>query len=201
VLPERAVTAAGAALLLYVGGLVLAFGWRALALRRATGDAGFRDVSGRPGSVEKPRVHIGLSYRMEIDEHGTYPMVTSSFVGLFADEAMERPLIHRDYERNKPDDYPEAHLQIIADSPHWAGVLAPGETLPKLHFPVGSRRYRPCLEDVIEFLIREDLAQGREGWQDLVAAGRADFHRRQMRAAIRRDPDSAIDILRELGKF
>jgi protein-S-isoprenylcysteine O-methyltransferase Ste14 len=38
------------ALLLYVVGLLLAFGWRALAQRRATGDAGFRGISDRPGS-------------------------------------------------------------------------------------------------------------------------------------------------------
>jgi protein-S-isoprenylcysteine O-methyltransferase Ste14 len=38
------------ALLLYVVGLLLAFGWRALAQWRATGDAGFRGISDRPGS-------------------------------------------------------------------------------------------------------------------------------------------------------
>ena len=40
------------ALVLYVGYLALAFGWRSWLLRRATGDAGFRGISGRPGSAE-----------------------------------------------------------------------------------------------------------------------------------------------------
>jgi hypothetical protein len=125
-------------------------------------------------------------------------MVLSSFIGLFMDETLDEALFHVDYERNKTDGYPESHLQVIADSTRWK-LACPDRALGQLHLPTGSRRYRPALEDIIEFLISERLTLGREGWQDKVQQGREAFHRRQMRAAIRRDPAPAVKILEENG--
>jgi hypothetical protein len=112
-------------------------------------------------------------------------------------------LLHYDYEREKGDDYPEAHLQVCATSPTWEGLTASygsrGRALERLHLPVGGRRYRPTVEDLIEFLITEKLATGRTGWRKHVRRGRARFEESQLRAAVRRNPEAVIAILREEG--
>jgi hypothetical protein len=147
----------------------------------------------------RARIFLGLSFRLAADTYGQYLMVESSFVGLFADQGLEHALLHYDYERDKADGYPEAHLQVDATSEHWERALPPGRSLSKLHLPTGGRRYRPTLEDLIDCVITERLATGRPGWESLVNRGREDFQRRQMRAAIRNDPEEAISVLTELG--
>jgi hypothetical protein len=75
----------------------------------------------------------------------------------------------------------------------------PRRELERLHFPTGGRRFRPILEDVIEFLIVEGLADSRDGWKDVLRAHRQAYWRIQSRAAIRRDPQIALDAVRELA--
>ena len=68
-----------------------------------------------------------------------------------------------------------------------------------LHLPVGGRRFRPTLEDLIEFLITERLVRGREGWQQALTMSRNEFSVNQMRALIRRFPTEAAVAVREFG--
>ena len=68
-----------------------------------------------------------------------------------------------------------------------------------LHLPAGGRGYRPSLEDLIEFCILEELVTPRPGWQSALDASRDRFHIQQLRAAMRRDPDSAAGVLRDIG--
>ncbi len=148
---------------------------------------------------ENPSCYLNLNYRLCLDECGEHLTVLSSFVGIFADEAAQLCLCHYDYERNKTDDYPEAHLHVFGASPglrelnHGRGRV---RGLNKLHFPVGGRRYRPTLEDVIEFLIVEGFATPRPGWQAVIKQHRRRFHRIQLRAVIRRDPETAEAAIR-----
>jgi hypothetical protein len=72
--------------------------------------------------------------------------------------------------------------------------------LHDLHFPVGVRRHRPALEDVIEFLTAEKLAKPRDGWEKVLYASRDDFRRRQLRAAIRRDVATARQAVRDFDR-
>ncbi|HEU0132791.1 MAG TPA: hypothetical protein VFQ85_17565 [Mycobacteriales bacterium] len=143
----------------------------------------------------KPRVFLGLSYRLAPDHEDRYLMVTSSFVGLFGDAARTTSLLHYDYERGKADGYPEAHVQVVAEPELWGLVGPRDRPFARAHLPVGGRRYRPTLEDLVEFAVVEGLAEGRDGWAAAVAAGRAAFRERQLRAAIRRDPATARDFL------
>jgi hypothetical protein len=104
-------------------------------------------------------------------------------------------LCRLDYDRGKQG-YPESHLQIKGESAAlaaWSGK--PRRELERLHFPMGGRRYRPILEDFIEFLILEGLAEARPGWRDVLDAARVAYHRVQLRAAIRRDPWTALDAI------
>lgn len=151
----------------------------------------------------RPRFYLGLSFRLEADEERKYLMATSSVILLSLDKDLDKVLFHYDYERDKTDGYPEAHLQICASSDAWeqAGTRLDGSTrvLERLHLPVGPRRFRPSVEDIIEFLIAEKLAVGRDGWGDVVDAGRRHFRVKQLRAAVRQDPETAIALLRDEG--
>ncbi|WP_280498669.1 hypothetical protein [Nocardia farcinica] len=141
-----------------------------------------------------------LSAQMTLapDEAGKHLMVDTSVIGLALDREMTKELLHYDYERDKGHGYPEAHLQICADSEHWH-ALGPDRALKKLHLPVGGRRFRPTLEDVIEFLIVEGFADGHPGWKAVLDASRDQFQEKQLRAAIRRYPEVAISQLRRDG--
>jgi hypothetical protein len=114
-----------------------------------------------------------------------------------------RLLVRYDYERDNADDYPSAHLQVCATSEAWEEVTrsygAKGRELEQLHHPVGGRRYRPTLEDLIEFLVTGQLAEKRRGWEKHIQRGRAGFENRQLMAAVRRNPGAAIAILRDEG--
>ncbi len=46
-------------------------------------------------------------------------MIRSSVLYLSPDQDDARTLLHYDYERDKADSYPEAHLQICATSVEW----------------------------------------------------------------------------------
>ncbi len=149
----------------------------------------------------RPRSWLDVQYKLRLDDAGDYLMVDTSFFGLYADDEEQSCLCHFDYERNKTSGYPEAHLQVYGQSTalnNWRGTLRTRE-LAKLDFPAGGRRYRTILEDVIEFMIVEQLADPCDGWEEVLAAERRDFQRLQLRAAIRRDPETAREMVRELG--
>ncbi|MBF6298222.1 hypothetical protein IU459_11790 [Nocardia amamiensis] len=141
--------------------------------------------------------YMGVSIRLAPDEDDKYLMSISSVMLLARDEALEDVLFHYDYEREKFDGYPEAHLHVCATSEHWK-ALGPDRALEKLHLPVGGRRFRPALEDIVEFLIVERFAEGRAGWKQVIADSRHEFQMLQLRAAVRRYPEEARAVLKSL---
>ncbi len=152
---------------------------------------------------KQPTGYLGLAFRLGPDAENKHLMVRSSVAGFFMDADLDQPLMHYDYERDKGDGYPEAHLQVEAESEAWSVLcdrVGLGERpLAKLHFPVGGRRFRPTVEELIEFLVAEVRVEARPGWEAKVEAGRERFEERQLRAAIRRRPEWALDQLRNLG--
>lgn len=157
---------------------------------------------GLPIKIRKaPKFYLGLSIRLQPDEQEVHLTVKSSAMILATEPAItnENMLLHYDYEREKADGYPEAHLQICATSESWeeAGRRHDGHTrlLSKLHLPVGGRRFRPTLEDILEFLIVENLVEARLNWKAALEDSRDAFREKQLRAAIRQFPDVALDQL------
>lgn len=130
-----------------------------------------------------------------------YLTVESSTYGIGAGDPPEE-LLHYDYERSK-DDYPDAHMQIRAGSAAWDRLLEASGigkgSLHKLHLPVGGRRYRPALEDVLEMLILEGIVAARGDWQSIVDSGRESFRLRQLSAAVQRNPEVAVEALEGAG--
>lgn len=150
---------------------------------------------------------LGLSINLRPDPQGEHLMVFSSAMILGTGPVITNAnmLLHYDYERDKSDGYPEAHLQICATSQAWdeAAVRPNGEARPlsKRHLPVGGRRFRPTLEDIIEFLVVEQFADPRPGWKDALESSRDEFREKQLRAAIRRYPEVALSQLKADGRL
>jgi hypothetical protein len=149
----------------------------------------------------RPSCWLDVSYRLCFDDSGRFLTVLSSYFGVYADEEAELCLCHFDYERDKAG-YAEAHLQAHGESEALAAMTSGPEKqmLARLHFPAGGRRFRLALEDVIDFLVAAELASGKKGWEKVVGAEREEFYRIQLRAAVRRDPETARDALRSLDR-
>ncbi|MEW1757863.1 hypothetical protein AB0393_15265 [Streptomyces cyaneofuscatus] len=137
-----------------------------------------------------------------MDKEAQYLTVHSSYCGIFSDEDLATCLCHFDFEREK-EQYTAAHLQVHGVSPALEALNRDSDarrTLDKLHFPVGGKRFRPSLEDIIEFLVAERLAEAKQGYDKVLEAGRERFQIKQLRAAMRRHPEVVEEFFREQGR-
>jgi len=144
-----------------------------------------------------------IVFTTQLDAESRYLTVNKSQFGLYLDDERKRMLLHYDYNRDPTNQYPDAHVQVAGGSrtlTRWckrSGCTS--KELPRLHLPVGGRRFRPTLEDVIEFLIIEELARPRDGWEKVIQRHRQRWSERQVKAVVRRDPISAIAALTDAG--
>jgi hypothetical protein len=160
-------------------------------------------------SNKAPKFFLGFFMHIEADDAGKYMMVKESMTILALDADLSRELLHYDYQRDKhkqPPGYPEAHVQVCASSADWeiAGHRSAEDQLDlsKMHLPVGpvgGRRFRPTLEDIIEFLIVEGLVAKRAGWKAALDKTRKPFQELQLKAAVRKNQQLAIEALDEEG--
>lgn len=152
---------------------------------------------------KNPRAFLLAAYVLEMDQEGSYLTVNKSQVGLYATAELRSMIFHYDYNRVTSNKYPSAHFQVAGQSGTLADVVArspaPETPLRDLHFPVGGRRFRPTLEDVVEFLIVEDLVDFRPGWEEAIAERREVWKEIQLKAAVRRYPEWAAATLRACG--
>jgi hypothetical protein len=71
---------------------------------------------------------------------------------------------------------PHAHIQVHAHRGALSYLLSlaehrtPHETA-SLHIPVGGSRLRPCIEDLLQFLIDECGFDALDGWKERVESG------------------------------
>lgn len=105
---------------------------------------------------------------------------------------------------------PLAHWHIHADRgalSHLLGrahavrsdVVKKPHDMSSLHFPVGGERFRPCIEDVLEFLVREFGVDRQDGWETAIREGRENWRRMQFRSTVRDLQDEAANVLRKHG--
>ena len=150
-------------------------------------------------STAQPHCYLHVMHTL-VQLHGMLVTDQSSF-GLYLDEDLDRNVFHYDFARNPGNPYPVAHVQVNATSAAFdelCGRLDRATELGRVHFPVGGKRFRPCLEDVVELLIVEGLATGRAGWQEAVEEHRTWYRRIQLKAAVRDDPDAVREELQRL---
>lgn len=162
------------------------------------------DVIGKPIPVTlrgDPSCWLMLNQTVTLEEQGNLK-TTRARAAVYADPDQELRLFSYEFDRDAENQYPTAHLQIDAESEALGVIAARCEVSPqleRLHLPVGGVRFRPSLEDVVEFLIVERIADAHDGWQRAISEGRFDFHRIQLMAAIRNDPDAAVSQLSSMG--
>jgi len=147
-------------------------------------------------------LHLDFLHTLDLDDSGAFLTTDRSTYTLRADDA-STPIITYDFVREPPNPYPEAHIHVHGQSDALQRMLDScglGDRKPAdLHIPVGGRRFRQCLEDIIEFCILEELVTPRDGWRDALERGRREYHEQQLRAAVRRFPTQAAEVLSNEG--
>ena len=156
-------------------------------------------------SKKKARVWLYLVHSYELDPEGVYLTMTSSTMSLYTSEDMydDELVVSVDYSRDSANGYPGAHLHVAGDRDDldmvYLGDARKTRKLRDLHLPVGGKRFRPSLEDVIEFIVAEEMCVPRPDWQATLEGHRRQWQTIQLKAAVRRDPQAAADVLRESG--
>ncbi len=148
------------------------------------------------------RLYLSVLHTLELDDSGTFLTTDKSTYTLQADSDTA-PILTYDFVREPPNEFPEAHFHIHGEADvlrHMLQAGGRGKDKPAdLHLPVGGRRFRPCLEDIIEFCILERLVTPRQGWQSALHSSRDEYHDRQLRAAVHRNPTPASEALKRDG--
>ncbi|MFT4042856.1 MAG: hypothetical protein QM673_06805 [Gordonia sp. (in: high G+C Gram-positive bacteria)] len=137
-----------------------------------------------------------------LDTSGRYLAIQESRYALVA-EVDRTPILRYEYERVSSSK-PGAHVQIHAHRGALSHLLsrtgvANPHSMESLHLPVGGDRFRPCLEDVVEFLVVECGFYCRPGWAQAVKFGRMNWRRYQLASAVRDCPSEAVNVLERLG--
>lgn len=149
-----------------------------------------------------PIASLRIHFRVTFDEHhGRHLMVFQSGFGIVARQVSNAPIVRWEYNRDSHT-YSPVHFHLHAESidlrrlQEMAGQEKP---MRDIHFSAGSRRFRPSLEDVIEFVIQEGFAHPQDDWQDAVETTRQQYQRIQLLAAVGTHPGVAIDKLEDEG--
>lgn len=113
------------------------------------------------------------------------------------------PIIRWDYDREARSK-PSSHVQMTAHRGALSHLLSrldheTPHSVESLHMPMGGDRFRPCLEDIVEFLIRDCGFKGGADWRDTLRSGRAKWRRIQTRAVVRDAPMEAAAQLAKMG--
>lgn len=152
--------------------------------------------------------HLSFSLDQELDRSGKHLKTTGSKITVWS--SIDRtPLLRLEYRADMHTD-PICHWQIHAERGAMSHLLGRANFIsPKrvkkphdystLHFPVGGERYRPCLEDVLQFLIVDCGIDHKLDWETRVHEGRERWRRMQLRSAVRDIPKDAAAVLRSLG--
>jgi hypothetical protein len=145
---------------------------------------------------------LALSMSCEIDSARRYLAVAESTFNLLA--KLDRTPVLRIHYYREPRGKPSAHLHVHGHRGALSHLLSQAghehpHDMSSLHIPLGGSRFRPCLEDFIQFLISECKFDAHPDWQQHVEEGRERWRCRQVATAVRDVPEEAARVLRELG--
>ncbi|NTW42480.1 MAG: hypothetical protein HGA44_21830 [Cellulomonadaceae bacterium] len=164
----------------------------------------------------EPLLRLHARFRCTWDSRQQFLAVNESSIGVSA-EGSEEPLFRYDYISTSDGHVPAAHLNVHGHRDELVfAMMAAGKRhrgrarvatvrkgrIPRLanfHFALGGHRFRPAVEDVLEMTVREFGLDTRAGWESAICQGRARWREKQLRSAVRDDPTSAADTLRNLG--
>lgn len=180
--------------------------------------------TGIPLEVEPGEVmfHVQARYNCEISLFGHLRVLKSSISVLEQVDGRAVPLVRYDFVDKHVAEVPVAHVQFHSDHDRFEALqaragrgskrgkrkareAAEGAGVPaafrleKLHFPVGGRRFRPTLEDVLQMLAYEFGIRVEPGAHEAIASSRRHWREIQLRAAIGDAPTVAADEMRAIG--
>jgi hypothetical protein len=150
----------------------------------------------------KQRATLEVRLRCELDSRGTWLAVETSSITLTA--TVDRTPVFRFEYFRRPQKVPSAHLQLHAHRGALSQLLAhaghpKAHDMSALHFPLGGSRFRPCLEDVVQFLAEEFSFDVLSTWKTAVEAGRQRWREKQVKAVVRDWQTVAAEALCDLG--
>lgn len=152
--------------------------------------------------------YLMFSMDQQLDQSARYLKTTWSKIVIYA-KLDKTPLLRLEYDSNMRV-APIAHWQIHAERGAMSYMLSKAHQdnprsvqkphdFSSLHFPLGGERFRPCLEDVLQFLIEEVGVDAVHGWRNVVETGRSRWRAMQLRSAVRDSPADAASTLESLG--
>lgn len=159
-----------------------------------------------------PKIHALIEFHCHWSSERNFLSVHDSFMELrIAD--VSNPLFRYEFAKNMQNNLPTSHLHIHAHRDEIAWLMIQGRTkrpkalnkkrkmpiLSSIHFPMGGERFRPSIEDFLEFSINEFGLSAKLGAQKALEAGRARWKRKQLHAAISDSPTEAAEALKNLG--
>lgn len=130
---------------------------------------------------------------------------------------LTEPLFRYHYRRKPVGALPSAHLHVHGHRDETLALMLGGREagrvrdrlrsigsgkfprLSALHFPLGGRRFRPGLEDVIDMLRAEFEIDVMDSADDALRTGRLAYRQMQLASAIGDDPLTAAAELERLG--
>lgn len=146
------------------------------------------DETGIPLRVaDEERLSLHVRFLCTWDSSGAFLAITRSTFALSL-QALTEPLVRFDYDASRT--WAPSHVQVHGESSALGYALAT-QALKKppktqvLHIPTGGKRFRPALEDVLEFAIHDLAVEAKAGWKARVEDGRRKWRRVQLAAAIR----------------
>jgi hypothetical protein len=163
-----------------------------------------------------PVLYLGVSFRCTWSADESFLAIEESTFELSTKDSPE-PLLRYDYLRSPTGHIPGAHINVHAhrDEMVFAMVAAGAQDrgalrhramdsgkmprLANLHLPVGGHRFRPSLEDILEFAIAEFGVDCLPSHRTALDEGRVRYRTRQLMAAVADDPESAAEELRRIG--
>lgn len=145
---------------------------------------------------------LTVSLRCQLDSRGKWLAIEESNFGLTA-RRDRTPVLRFHYVRGDQRP-PGGHIHVHAHRGALSHLLSQSghdepHDISALHIPVGGARFRPCLEDVIQFLFEECRFDSIPGWKEAVQEGRASWRRRQVKAVVRDFQGDAAEALEALG--
>lgn len=152
---------------------------------------------------------LGCSMDQELDRAGKYLKTCGSKITVWS-KIDRTPLVRLEYDARMRHGAPISHWQIHAERGAMSHLLGRAHAadpiqvsrphdFSSLHFPLGGERFRPCLEDMVQFLIEDCGVDATPGWKEAIETGREKWRRIQLRSVVRDAPEDAASVLRHLG--
>lgn len=154
-----------------------------------------------------------MSFECTLDRTSQFLAVQKSSFQVGASVSSGQPLFRYEFDRGMTT-VPQAHLHVHGHRDSLTYVMMRSGSSPirrrnrddrvplvqDLYFPLGTHRFRPCLEDVLQMLV-DEFGVDHQGDSSTRALpeGRRMWHRLQTRAVVRDDVSSAIAALTERG--